>query len=204
MKGIHSLSGIQFLLISMTLCCAALLATPVVSASADRDDWRVVSAPPPPGPYRPVNLDPRVPGQAGIPVTGNRMPETTGAASAAGPRAYYQEPVNPAPRYQAPMNRLSNMQEPVKRLPLMQTPMNQPAPRAPGGYQQRMYRPSANAYPGPAGYPGEKARQDAVTKAPGRYYPAQPYPDEEEVPPPPVYDGMMQSYPGGYQSGAGR
>jgi hypothetical protein len=32
-----------------------------------KDDWAVVSAPPPPGPYRAVNIDPRVPGVGAIP-----------------------------------------------------------------------------------------------------------------------------------------
>mgnify|MGYP000231716245 CR=1 FL=1 len=31
------------------------------------DDWSLVSAPPPPGPYQAVNIDPRVPGQDAIP-----------------------------------------------------------------------------------------------------------------------------------------
>ncbi len=30
------------------------------------DEWSVVSAPPPAGPYRPVNIDPRVPGPGGV------------------------------------------------------------------------------------------------------------------------------------------
>ena len=30
------------------------------------EDWALVSAPPPPGPYRPVHLDPRVPGQGAV------------------------------------------------------------------------------------------------------------------------------------------
>ena len=199
MKGTHSLSGILSLLMSMTVGCAAMLATPVVCASADRDDWRLVSAPPPPGPYRAVNLDPRVPGQEEIPGMGNRAPETTGAAPAAWRRADYQAPVNPAP-----MKRLPKMQPPVKRLPVMQAPMNQPLPRAPGDYQHRISRPPANAYPEVPGYPGERGRQDAGTMVPRGYYPSQPYPAESEVPPPPVYDAMMQSPSGAYQSGAGR
>ena len=49
----------------------------VVGVSADEastsaafnytDDWVLVSAPPPPGPYRAVNIDPRVPGQDTVP-----------------------------------------------------------------------------------------------------------------------------------------
>ena len=214
MKGTRSLSGILYLLMSMAVSGAALLVTPVVCASDDRDDWRLVSAPPPPGPYRVVNLDPRVPGQAGIPGRGDlprfpramadRTPETTGAAPATRRRADYQAPVNRVPVYQAPMKRLPKMQPPVKRVPVMQAPMNQPAARAPRSYQERMYRPPANNYPGPSEYPGEMGGQDAGTMAPRGYYPSQPYPAEEEVPPPPVYDAMMKSPPGAYQSGAGR
>ena len=37
------------------------------SAYTYKDDWAVVSAPPPPGPYRAVNIDPRVPGVGAIP-----------------------------------------------------------------------------------------------------------------------------------------
>ena len=32
------------------------------------EGWDIVSAPPPPGPYRAVNLDPRIPGQGMVPL----------------------------------------------------------------------------------------------------------------------------------------
>ena len=59
-----------------------LQAAPVVVAEdapfTYSDDWGLVSAPPPPGPYQAVNIDPRVPGQDALP------PMTTDAESLQG------------------------------------------------------------------------------------------------------------------------
>lgn len=39
-------------------------------AAAGDDDWSIVSAPPPPGPYRSINIDPRIPGQDAVSMPG--------------------------------------------------------------------------------------------------------------------------------------
>ena len=54
------------------LMLLSLLQLPTVAVAQDvpftySDDWSLVSAPPPPGPYQAVNIDPRVPGQDAIP-----------------------------------------------------------------------------------------------------------------------------------------
>lgn len=40
------------------------------AATSSDSDWSIVSAPPPPGPYRSVNIDPRIPGQDDVSVPG--------------------------------------------------------------------------------------------------------------------------------------
>jgi hypothetical protein len=51
----------------VTVCFAGVSAGDDVAGQAAgyrySDDWKIVSAPPPPGPYETVNVDPRVPGQ---------------------------------------------------------------------------------------------------------------------------------------------
>lgn len=51
----------------MSVCYAEVPAgdnaTAQVAGYRYSDDWKIVSAPPPPGPYETVNVDPRVPGQ---------------------------------------------------------------------------------------------------------------------------------------------
>jgi hypothetical protein len=51
----------------MTVCYAQAPVGGELSTQATgyrySDDWKIVSAPPPPGPYETVNVDPRVPGQ---------------------------------------------------------------------------------------------------------------------------------------------
>jgi len=186
MKVARSLSAYLFLMMFAVVGSALVFAAMSTPASANAEDWTLVSAPPPPGPYRAVNLDPRVPGHAGISVIGNAprvmqppgniSSETAGTAPAAGGQANYQAP--------------------VKRLP----------PQVPGTYQTRMPRFPVNAYPGPSRYPVQMGRPDFGAKMPPRgYYPSQPRQPEEAVPPPPVYDAMMQAAPpGAYQSNAGR
>ena len=58
---------------SVVLCLLLMAASVLAEESAPSseftytDDWAVVSAPPPPGPYQAVNIDPRVPGVDAIP-----------------------------------------------------------------------------------------------------------------------------------------
>ncbi len=185
MKGARSLSGYLFTLVSIAGAVSLLVAS-IAPVSANTDDWSIVSAPPPPGPYRTVNLDPRVPGSDGVPLIGNapafsqpggeRVPAIPDVAPASGGRADYQAP--------------------MKHLP----------PQAPASYQSMMPRPRppANTYRGPARYPAYAGRQNYGTMPPRGYYPAHPYQPRQVVPPPPVYDAMMRAPPGAYQSGSGR
>ena len=184
MKDARSLSAYLFFMMSVVVGSASVLVATSTPASANAEDWTLVSAPPPPGPYRAVNLDPRVPGHEGIPAIGNaprflQQPgnissETAGTAPAAGGQANYQAP--------------------VKQLPL----------QVPGAYQTRMPRFPVNAYPGPSRYPAQMGRPNFGTMPPRGYYPSQPRQPEEVVPPPPVYDAMMRAPPGAYQSDARR
>ncbi len=106
MKGARSLSNSLFSLLSIAGAVLLFTAT-IAPASANSGDWSLVSAPPPPGPYRTVNLDPRVPGQEGSPAIGNAprflrppeniVPDIKAAAPAAGGQANYQTPVNQLP-----------------------------------------------------------------------------------------------------------
>lgn len=183
MKGARSLSNSLFSLLSIAGVVLLFSAT-IAPASANSGDWSLVSAPPPPGPYRTVNLDPRVPGAEGIPMIGNtpgfaqpgesRVPVVPDAAPAAGRQAGYQAPMQHLP------------------------------PQVPGGYQSRMPRPPVNTYQGPARYPANVGRQNYGTMPSRGYFPTHPSQAEQVVPPPPVYDAMMRSSPGANQGGTGR
>ena len=137
MKAARSLSNSLFLLLSIA---GAVLfsATP---ASANSGDWSLVSAPPPPGPYRTVNLDPRVPGAEGIPMIGN----TPGFAQPGESRV---PPVVPDTAPAA--GGQTGYQAPMQHLP----------PQVPGRYQSGMPRPPVNTWPGPARYPANVGRQN--------------------------------------------
>ena len=178
MKDARSLSGSLFSLLSI-VGAVSLLAATIAPVSANSGDWSLVSAPPPPGPYRTVNLDPRVPGSEGIPMIGvapafsqsveSRVPVIPDAAPAAGGQE----------NYQASMNRLP--------------------PQVPGRYQSLMPRPSVNAR-----YPAQVGWQNYGTMPSRGYFPTHPYQAEQVVPPPPVYDAMMRSPPDRNQGGTGR
>jgi len=148
------------------------------------DDWAIVSAPPPPGPYNPVNLDPRIPGQEGNippdmgmqispPISGDRIADEMAATPpAAGQpvietrppaRAARQTPYRAPPMYG------------YGRMPARTRPAWSVAPRT------HNYPPTGWADPGPG--PGVA---------------------EEEVPPPPVYDRMIGTPPGPYGDRSGR
>jgi hypothetical protein len=149
------------------------------------DDWAIVSAPPPPGPYNSVNLDPRIPGQEGNihPDMGIQMPsamsddriadEMVAAPPAAGQPAIETRPPARAARqtpYHAPPGYGYG-----SRMPARTRPAWSMAPRT------RNYPPTGWADPGS----GSGAA-------------------EEEVPPPPVYDRMIGTPPGPYGYGSGR
>jgi len=184
MKDARSLSAYFFLMLSVMFGPGLIFLAISSPASANAEDWALVSAPPPPGPYRAVNLDPRVPGHAGISAIGNAprflqppvdiSSETARTAPAAGGQANYQVPVKP--------------------LPL----------QVPGAYQTRTPGSPANAYPGPSRYPVQVGRPHFGMMPPRGYYPSQSRQPEEVVPPPPVYDAMMRAPPGVYGRDAGR
>jgi hypothetical protein len=160
------------------------------------DDWTIVSAPPPPGPYYSVNVDPRVPGQEdNVPLspadydTGNEREDQMintfmSAPPSAGRPAVQAAPPAGSTAYSLPYN--SYRQRPSDR---------------PYAYPQR----------GPAPY-YEYSRDPGYA---GRYYPPAAPParasvmpgPEAEVPAPPVYDRMLRTTPpgpygyrgGGYQ-----
>jgi len=141
------------------------MVTTVAPVSANSDDWALVSAPPPPGPYRAVNLDPRIPGSDRIPGMENT-------------------PVTQSGR--RPVSLTSNA------TPAAGVPAHYPPPQVPGRYQSTMPRPPVNVrYPAPVGRPIYGAMP------PRGYRPSYPYQPEPVVPPPPVYDAMMRSPPGG-------
>jgi hypothetical protein len=140
------------------------------------DDWAIVSAPPPPGPYQSVNVDPRIPGQEDVispfmsgftapQVSGERLPgDFMGAPPAAGV---------PSPEAAGAHSRPESFG-------------NQPPPgyyRSPGYNQNWSAR--GQDYRGSYGYPPSGNT---------RYgYPTSPWNNplqqraEDEVPPPPVY-----------------
>ncbi|MDH3526344.1 MAG: hypothetical protein OEM43_02400 [Gammaproteobacteria bacterium] len=93
----HSLGATKYLSVLLALASGAVLAgdqatgelqQPAAQAYTYSDDWAVVSAPPPQGPYNAINLDPRLPGQdlvAPMPMPEADTPEvpvTSAAASA--------------------------------------------------------------------------------------------------------------------------
>ncbi len=162
------------------------------------DDWAVVSAPPPPGPYRAVNIDPRVPGVDAIPPlpmdavgppAENVIPaEAMANAPAAGIPATRQTAETPA----ADLNRQRTTQ-----------------PAIPGRTQRAAPSPQGYYYPAPSRYPAQ-SHSVAPAVPPGAYPGYRTQPDygyygspayrqgQHQVPPPPMYDSMMRNrYPAG-------
>jgi hypothetical protein len=145
------------------------------------DDWAIVSAPPPPGPYDTVNLDPRIPGQEDNigPDMGMRVPppasgERIADEMLAAPPAAGQPAIEPRPPARA----------------ARQTPYHAP-PMYGYGRMPARTRPDWSMAPRTRNYP------------PTGWADSGPGADQEEVPPPPVYDRMIGSPPGpsGYRSG---
>jgi len=148
------------------------------SAFTYTDDWSLVSAPPPPGPYSAIHIDPRVPGQDSLPpLPGASQPPqawedvqeiTESTPPAAGTPAVVTEE-KPVQQLRAPQ---------VRPQTQTQTRMRQQLPaynyRVPGHYPGRVNQPGYGNRP-PAGYYGT------------------PYPQQtDEVPPPPVYDAQIR------------
>ena len=161
------------------------------------DDWAVVSAPPPPGPYRAVNIDPRVPGVDAIP------PLTIEPAAPPAESRIPAEAMTNAPAAGIPSARQAT-ESPASALTPQQAPAAQPviqgraqriAPSPPGYYYPAPSRYPAQSYSvPPVAYPGH--RDQPVY---GGYYGSPAYRQgQQQVPPPPVFDSMMRNqYPSG-------
>lgn len=138
------------------------------------DDWSLVSAPPPPGPYSAIHIDPRVPGQDSLPpLPGGQPPqlwEEVEEKTAATPPG-------------AGVPDTASRDEPVQQMPGRHVrPQTRMRP------QQPAYR-----YPVPGHYPGRSNYPAYRDMPPQGYYGSVPYPSQtEEVPPPPVYEDMMR------------
>lgn len=161
------------------------------------DDWAVVSAPPPPGPYRAVNIDPRVPGVDAIPplsidtVTPPAEHVIPAGALANPPAAGIPASRQPA---DTPASALGAQQRAQPDIPAR---TQRVAPSAPGYYYPAPSRYPAQSYSvppaAPAAYPGYR-NQPAYG-----YYGAPAYRQgQQQVPPPSVYDSTRRNpYPAG-------
>lgn len=153
------------------------------------DDWAFVSAPPPPGPYRAVNIDPRVPGVDATPPLS--MDAVTSPARDDIPADMMANPPAagiPAtsPSYDRPASAVD-----IQRTapPVIPTQPVRVAPYPPGHYYPAQPPYPAQTYSAPpAGYPGYRNQPTYG------YYGAPAYPQEQQqVPPPPVYDSVMRN-----------
>jgi hypothetical protein len=187
--------------LALLLVTAPLLADEAApdSGFTYTDDWAVVSAPPPPGPYRAVNIDPRVPGvdaipplsmdNAAQPVRKDIPAEALANAPAAG---------MPAARFlqDSPASTLDTHSSTAAVTPARAGQL----PPAPSRY----YYPAAPRYP---------AQTRSVPQSGYRAYRNQPNygygsptyrQGQQQVPPPPVYDAATRNQqPYGYPPGKG-
>lgn len=160
-----------------------LLYLPAMASAEDApftysNDWRLVSAPPPPGPYNAVNIDPRVPRQEAIP------PMTTGSTPQPSWEPLPAEVISNPPAAGWPQYHPGS-QPPQPELPEDEMP----AP-LPGAYQGHMPAPPGYGAP-PSGFappPGQPSAYGNIP--PSGYYQQPSTQDEQEVPPPPVYDAL--------------
>ena len=178
------------------------------------DDWAVVSAPPPPGPYRAVNIDPRVPGgdaippismEAGTTPARGDMPDEAAATPsgkdipAAAMTAAPAAGMPPATRLPeaGPVSALGAQPSAPSIMPGR---AERVAPSQPGYYYPAPPRyPAQTTSVPPSGYPGYR-NQPAYG-----YYGSPVYPQrQQQVPPPPVYDSSIRNPPPyGHPSGRG-
>lgn len=147
------------------------------------DDWAIVSAPPPPGPYNSVNLDPRIPGQEDNigPDMGMRVPPVMSEDR------IVDEMVAAPPAAGQPAIETRRPARAARQMPYRAPPMY-----GYGGMPART-RPDWSMAPRTHNYPPTVWGADPGSGA-----------VEEEVPPPPVYDRMIGSPPGPYDGRSGR
>ena len=156
------------------------------------EGWDIVSAPPPPGPYRAVNLDPRIPGQSMVPL----LPVEGQPANAVSEKPATEIPaeaLNNPPAAGAPAGYYVP-DVPAARLNIEQAA---PPPPVPGRYNRMMPAPPAFNYPVPSRSPMQSGYSGYRNTPPMGYYGAPVRRPARQVPPPPVYDAMMndrQSY----------
>jgi len=187
--------------LSLLLVTAPVLADESApdSAFTYTDDWAVVSAPPPPGPYRAVNIDPRVPGVDAIPPLSMDELKT---------------PV----RRDIPAEALAN--PPAAGIPATRVPQVNPAAAldtrpstqtvAPARTGSVAPPPSRSYYPAPPRYPAQTrsaptSGYPAYRNQPSYGYTSPTYRQgQQQVPPPPVYDSYIRNQqPYGYPPGTG-
>jgi hypothetical protein len=187
--------------LSLLLVTAPVLADESApdSAFTYTDDWAVVSAPPPPGPYRAVNIDPRVPGMDAIPPLS-------------------MEKVTLPVRNDIPAEALASA--PAAGIPATRLPQGRPATAldthssaqavTPARAGQRPPSPSPYYYPVPPRYPAQTRSVPlpgyrAYRNQPNYGYGSPTYRQgQQQVPPPPVYDAATRNQqPYGYPPGKG-
>jgi hypothetical protein len=152
------------------------------------DDWALVSAPPPPGPYQSINVDPRVPGQ-----DSNLPPPTTGLNSL--PPATVQRLPGTLGELPPPAAGETGAPPMTYGSPARQVPYRYSRPP---GYSMPRERWQGGDVPGqdyyrspPSPYQGYRSPGYAASP----WSSAPPATAEEEVPPPPLYDRMNTPYP---------
>ena len=155
------------------------------------DDWAIVSAPPPPGPYQSVNVDPRIPGQEDV------IPSFAGGFDAPAP---HPEEL-PENLMSAPPAAGGSSPAPTGVYPSEEPYGYEPPP---GYYNSRGYSPQRpsprQAYGSPYGYPQSSGPRYGYAPAPRSSAPVQRA--EDEVPPPPNYNRMLAPPSPGYRGGA--
>lgn len=164
------------------------------------DDWNIVSAPPPPGPYETVNVDPRVPGQDVARPVPKDLVVTQPAAG--------HVPADPAQMPPPGAGRPAVSVAP----PATRSRQGYTLPPPAGAYSRQGYgRPPASGYSPPGGYPGRQTypgygqayRQDygqgyrqgykqgqGYNRGYGYTYPGQYAPSRQQDIPPPPYAHM--------------
>jgi hypothetical protein len=156
------------------------------------DDWAIVSAPPPPGPYQSVNIDPRIPGQEDV-----RAPFVSGYNESSPPGEQlpddFTDDVPPAAG--------TPSQAATTAYPGQESFRNEPPP---GYYRSRGYNQNRPApvqdSRGPYGYPQSGNYRYGYTPSPWSNPPQQRR-EDEVPPPPPVYNRMAAPPHPVYRSG---
>jgi hypothetical protein len=180
------------------------------------DEWTLVSAPPPAGPYRSVNIDPRVPGVGAVapvqmpmnmqvPKTMAEIPGDPAEVEAPGmsPDDQPLETAGSLPEVALEHPPAAGIAVPLPEMiapadAAMDALQQHPGSRlpAPGYYGRTMPPPPAFNYPAPARYPRQAGYPGYRNMPPFGYYSPPMYPpmriQEPEVPPPPVYEGQQR------------